>query len=126
METIGDDLVCCIAQTGAHVALKMACICKQWREAVESGDGAAFDTRRALIQIGETSLQGDLVSALALSKVHVKMGTHTKKRNRYGGFYHIFSHAAAVKLFQSHGSFDRLEQRLRARRLARRTKRKGR
>jgi hypothetical protein len=120
METIGDDLLYCIAQTGAHVALKMACTCKQWREVVEGGEGATFDVRRALTRIGETSLQGDLVSALALSKVHVKMGAHTKKRNRYGGFYHIFSHAAAVELFQMHGKFDRLEQRL-----ARRTKRKG-
>ena len=30
METIGEDLIRCIAQTGVHVALKMACISWRW------------------------------------------------------------------------------------------------
>ena len=112
MDALGDDLVRCVAQTSAEAAIKVACVCKRWRDAVEGGEGGAFDIRNALAAIGETAIQADLVAALALSKMHVKMGKHTKKRNRYGGFYNVFTHASAVALFRSHGGFGRLEARM--------------
>ena len=41
----------------------------------------------------------------------MKMATYTKKRNRYGGFYNIFQHGEAVRLFHVHGGWDRLVSR---------------
>ena len=106
----------CVAIRSKHgsatTAIKLALICKRFREAIEDGEGGAFATRRRLVTIQETSLQKDLITALALSPIHVKLGPHTRKRNRYGGFYHIFTHATAVTLFLSHGGFERLEIRL--------------
>ena len=112
MDALGDDLVRCVAHTSVEAAIKMGCICQRWRDAVEGGEGGAFGIRNALAAIGETAIQADLVAGLALSKIHVKMGQHTKKRNCYGGFYNVFTHASAVALFRSHGGFGRLEARM--------------
>lgn len=111
---LSGDIVRLIAN-GAEHAVKLACVCKDWRFAIEDGAGVAFDIRRSLLGIGETALQQDLVSALSLSPIHVKLAPHTRKRNRYGGFYHIYTREAALQLFRSHGGFGRLEKR-RARR----------
>ena len=80
MDALGDDLVRCVAHTSVEAAIKMGCICQRWRDAVEGGEGGAFGIRNALAAIGETAIQADLVAGLALSKIHVKMGQHTKKR----------------------------------------------
>ena len=90
MESLDDDLVRSVAMTGPGAALKLACVCKRFRDAIEDGDGAVFDIRRSLLSVGETSLQGDLVHKLSMSLMHVKMATHTRKRNRYGGFLQDF------------------------------------
>ena len=112
MDGLNSDVLQYIASMGVATAIKLGLICKRFREAVEDGEGKAFETRSRLVAIQETSLQKDLVAALALSPINVKLGPHTRKRNRYGGYYHIFTHATAVAIFLSHGGFERLETRV--------------
>jgi len=113
---LNEDLVRGVAaqQASGEAATNMALVCRDWRQAIEEGDGEAFDARRSLLSIGETALMSELMDALALSARTVKMATYTKKRNRYG-FYNIFQHGEAVRLFRLHGGWDRLHLRLQRR-----------
>ena len=61
------DTLRLVGEKGAHVALLMALVCKEWRAAIEAGQGTAFEIRNSLVSIGKTCVQGDLVDALSLS-----------------------------------------------------------
>ena len=112
------DTLCLIAEAGSYeVAFTMALVCIDWRAAIQNGVGAVFDVRRSLLTLGGTVLMGDLVSVLALSPTNVKLAPHVRKRHRFG-FYNIFTHDTAVRLFHTHGGFARFEARV-ARRAAR-------
>ena len=111
---LGEDLVRLVAtqRPGGELATRMALVCRCWRHAIEEGDGGAFSIRRALLSIGETALMSELMATLALSAQTIKLAPHAKKRNRYGGFFNIFRHNEAVRLFHLHGGWDRLHRRL--------------
>ena len=106
------DILRLIGSCGLEVTLRMALVCKEWREAIDDGHSTFYTAWRALSSIEETSLMRDLVSALRLSPARVKEGEHRKKRRFGGGAYNIFTHSSAVKLFHANGGFDGLQTRL--------------
>lgn len=112
------DVLTVIASNDVQVVCKMACVCRDWRAAVVKGVGEPFDTRRALVELGEgrgDALMCEVMKALALSANKVKRGAHRKKRNYRGGFYNVFSLETARRLFRRNGAWGGLEARLRRR-----------
>ena len=93
-------------------------MCCEWRRVVESSVGRACATRRSLVDLGATALLTDVVDALALTPITVKLYPHRTKRRYGGGVYRIFAQRTCVDIYRAHGGANGLE-----RRLARRAKR---
>ena len=119
MPTLDHDALRAIASLGLDVALRVALVCVDWRHAIDDAEGGTFDTRRVLVALGDTALQSDLVTTLALTPITVKLYPHQTKRRHGGGHYNIFLHATAVRIFHAHGGASKLEARL-SKRAARR------
>jgi len=102
------------------LALRMALVCKGWRDAIDSGVGGHFDSRKRLVSLGETALLTKVTTVLALTPTTVKLYGHQTKRRHGGGLYKIFTHSKVVQIFLAHGGAAQLEVRL-----ARRVKRQA-
>ena len=110
------DALSVVAAMDVEVAVKMPAVCKQWHEAKRNGHGDANDAMNAIAGLGMDACMRDVMAALALSSDKVKLGTFRQKRNRYGGFYNIFSRHAMLRLFRRNGGWAGLDARLRRRR----------
>ena len=111
MVTLDHDALRSVARAGLNVTLLMAVTCKDWREAIEDTEGGVFDTRRVLLNLGDTALLTELYDALALSAISLKLYPHATKRRHGGGTYKIFQRATYISIFHEHGGAPKLEER---------------
>lgn len=102
------------------LALHMALVCKGWRDAIDSGVGGHFDSRKSLVSLGETALLTEVTAVLALTPTTVKLYAYRTKRRYGGGLYKIFTHSTVAQIYEDHGGAAQLEVRL-----ARRVKRQA-
>ena len=105
------DAVIQVARAGLGAALSMALVCKDWREAIHMAEGAVFNARRLLLNLGDDALVSDLNEALALTNRKLRLYPHRTKRRHGGGTYKIFQHATAVSIFHVQGGAEKLEVR---------------
>ena len=113
---LNSDLLLHIAvKGGGEVIMKMALVCIGWRDAIELGSGGAFDIRDSLLKIKKTALLSQLVDVLCLTPMRIKVAPHAEKRRFGGGFYKVFTHAAAVRLFYKNGGWETMEGRMQKR-----------
>ena len=73
MVILDHDALRSVARAGLDVTLLMAVTCKDWREAIEDTEGGVFDTRRVLLNLGDTALLTELYDALTLSVTNLKL-----------------------------------------------------
>ena len=111
MVTLDHDALRSVARAGLNVTLLMAVTCKDWRESIEDTEGGVFDTRRVLLNLGDTALLSELYNALALSAINLKIYPHATKRRYGGGCYKIFQRATYISIFHEHGGAPKLEER---------------
>jgi hypothetical protein len=112
MASLSHDALQMVGGAALNVALVMALVCKDWRDAIEQTEGGVFDTRRVLLNLGDTALLTELYSSLALSTTNLKLYTHTTKRRHGGGCYKIYSRATYISIFHAHGGASGLENRV--------------
>jgi hypothetical protein len=106
------DVLQAISGMALDTALAMALVCTDWREAIEHGNGNVFDTRRALLNLGDTALLTELKTTLALTSTKLQVHPHKLKRRFGGGKYKIFTRATYISIFHAHGGAPQLEERL--------------
>ena len=111
MASLDHDALQTVGSVALNVTLAMALVCKDWRDAIEQAEGEVFDTRRVLLNLGETALLSELYDALTLSVVNLKVYSHATKRRHGGGCYKIFERATYISIFHAHGGATKLEER---------------
>ena len=119
MDQLDHDCLRLLAQDLA-LALRMALVCKSWRDAMDWRVGGHFDVRKSLVSLGKTALLTEVMTVLALTPTTVKLYAHKTKRRYGGGVYKIFEHSTVVQIYRAHGGAAQLEVRL-----ARRVKRQA-
>ena len=111
MVNLDHDALRSIASATPNVTLVMALTCKEWRQAIENGEGETFDTRTVLLSLGDTALLSELYNALTISVMNLKLYPHATKRRHGGGSYKIFQRATYLSIFHEHGGAEQLEAR---------------
>jgi len=98
MDQLDHDCLRLLAQDLA-LALRMALVCKSWRDAMDWGVGGHFDVRKSLVSLGKTALLTEVTTVLALTPTTVKLYAHKTKRRYGGGVYKIFEHSTVVQIY---------------------------
>ena len=111
MAHLDHDALRYVARAGLNVTLLMAVTCKDWREAIEDTEGGVFDTRRVLLNLGDTALLTELYSSLVLSTTNLKLYPHTTNWRHRDCCYKIYSRATYISIFHAHGGAPGLQDR---------------